>query len=161
MQDNKYQNVEQLKAAGYMGFEPLGRLMRENILPDVPGVFVVVRPDMSGSRFIDIGSAPKYKGQDPNVSIVSLLVRWIKDAQTVYIGKAGKSLHNSVMQLMEFGSGVAVDHWDGRFLWQITNIRSYLLAWRPLPKADVDAEQQKAFEEFRQLYGKLPFANNN
>jgi hypothetical protein len=48
-------------------------------------------------------------------------------------------------------------HWGGRFLWQLASSDELLVAWR-LERDFADAECD-LIDEFRDVHGRLPYAN--
>lgn len=144
---------------GFLGFISIRALKKCNDIPNQPGTYVVIRPDFSGPKFIDLGSALIRKGKNPNVTILELLKRWIQNTQLVYVESDNKSIKSNISQLLEFGSGNSLLHWNGRFLWQITNIDEYYIAWKVQDKAEQTEDEDELCKEFMELYGKLPFAN--
>jgi hypothetical protein len=60
---------------------------------------------------------------------------------------------------MEFGKGRDVGHWGGRYIWQIQDSDDFLIAWKPLTNEEPDTIESALIEEFRNKFGKRPFAN--
>ena len=78
------------------------------------------------------------------------------DAAVVYIGKAG-SLSERVGSLIAFGTGHPVGHRGGRYLWQLADAQSLLVAWRS--EDEPERAEAALLDAFRAQHGVLPFAN--
>ncbi|HTA34506.1 MAG TPA: hypothetical protein VK721_13895 [Solirubrobacteraceae bacterium] len=140
------------------GFEPVGSLERPEpgILPVDSGVYVLVRTEDGPPRLLDRSVGGWWKNQDPTVSHERLEREWVDSAQTLYIGKA-KSLRQRVGELIEFAAGEPARHWGGRLVWQVEECKDLLLGWRADP--DYGALETHLIDEFREHFGRLPFAN--
>jgi hypothetical protein len=88
--------------------------------------------------------------------IVSRLTFADSNVPTVYIGKAD-SLRSRLDLLTGFARGEAIMHWGGRLLWQLASSDELLVAWR-LAQDFGDLECD-LIDEFRDVYGRLPYAN--
>jgi hypothetical protein len=146
-----------LEAVGFAGFLSIRQLRRS--LADAPlvgGVYVVVRLSVEAPHFRVTGSGGRFKGEDPNVPLATLRAKWVPRASVVYIGKAG-SLSDRVASLIAFGAGHAVGHRGGRYLWQLADAESLLVAWRP--EAEPERAEAALLDAFRVQHGMLPFAN--
>ena len=146
-----------LEAAGFTGFLPVKQLRQS--LADVPpagGVYVVLRLATQAPHFRVVGSGGHFKGEDPNVPVATLRAKWVPDASVVYIGKAG-SLSERVGSLIAFGIGRAVGHRGGRYLWQLADATSLLVAWRL--EDDHGQAEAALLRAFTVRHGMLPFAN--
>lgn len=137
--------------------------LRQNVsyLPDIPGVYVVVRTSVSAPVFLECGSGGYFKGRNPNVEIPVLEKKWIGSEAVVYIGKAGTSLRRRINDYLRFGAGRNVGHWGGRYIWQLADHENLLFCWKILSGADEAAsvEEQMIIEFSMNHYGQLPFAN--
>ena len=111
-----------------------------------------------------MGVGGHFKKKDPNVSVTILGNKWIFNCQIVYIGQAGgngssSNLKNKINQYLNFGKGKPASHYGGRYIWQLSNYKNLLVAWKPLPMTDPRIEEKNLMHEFVSSYGKLPFAN--
>jgi len=100
-----------------------------------------------------------FKGKNPTVTQDSLIANWVDDAEVVYIGKADQ-LMRRLRQFADFGAGKPVGHWGGRLIWQLANIDRLLVAWKETPDRNPIEVEADLISEFRQAYGKPPFAND-
>ena len=170
--DMKSGCIEQLKEAGFKGFVPVSVLKTTGIYSkdgaadrelDKAGVYMVVRDTTGAPSFREIGTGGHFKGKNPNVPIRELENEWVDGETVIYIGKAGGQKSNATLrkrlkQYIRFGSGEAVGHWGGRYIWQLEDADQLLFCW----KAYADAEQlEKALiATFKECHdGKRPFAN--
>ena len=100
-----------------------------------------------------------FKGEDPTVSREVLIANWVDDAEVVYIGKAD-NIRRRLREFADFGAGKPVGHRGGRLIWQLANIDRLLVAWKETPgRVPFDVETA-LISQFRQAYGKPPFANS-
>lgn len=151
--------IENYRKDGFTGFVPVSKLRSTaSLLPDSGGVYIVVRDSDNSPEFLATGTGGFFKGKNPNVGLEELESNYVAGSKVVYIGKA-TSLKKRVGQLLRFGAGSAVGHWDGRYLWQLADSDNLLIAWKTTPSTDPRAEEIKMLEEFVSRHGKLPFAN--
>jgi hypothetical protein len=79
------------------------------------------------------------------------------------IGKAGPgrtaTLKSRLLNYVRFGQGKNSGHSGGRYIWQLPNSRDLLVCWKATGKAVPREVEKRLIAEFRQKYGKLPFAN--
>lgn len=168
----EFKDIENLKKAGFKGFVPVSALKATGIYStdrvadrelDKAGVYMVVRSSYDAPLFREIGTGGHFKGKNPNVPIRELENEWVDGETVIYIGKAGgknlsATLRKRLNQYIRFGSGEAVGHWGGRYIWQLEDADQLLFCW----KAYADAEQlEKALiAAFKECHdGKRPFAN--
>ena len=150
-----------LRGLGFAGFVAMNEVNLADI-PLLPGVYAVLRggePQVEGRS---VGGW--FKGKDPSVDVDILTARLNQDADVLYFGKAGQSssrrgLRKRISELLQFGSGMPVGHWGGRYLWQLSSPFSNLLAWLPLDASEVDSFETVLLTDFRDTHGALPFAN--
>lgn len=150
---------QHLTDLGFEGFVPaLGLPQGAPGVPGGPGVYVVLRRSQEPPEFLRQSVGGHFKGEDPTVSIASLEDKWVSAAQTLYIGRAS-NLRGRLTLLARYGSGAPVAHRGGRFLWQLSDHRDLLVAWRETTdQVDAEAELVAAFEDH---YQTLPYANLN
>lgn len=151
--------IENYKNEGLTGFMTVSKLFGNTaIIPDFPGVYIVVRESDDTPTFLVEGTGGFFKGKNPNVSTEELEASYVADSKVVYIGKA-TNLRKRLSQLLRFGAGSAIGHWGGRYLWQLADSADLLIAWKPTPEADPRSEEKQMLDEFVSLHGRLPFAN--
>jgi len=155
---------EYLKTAGFLGFVPLATV-EPALIPNAPGVYVVLRPGEDRPAFLAQSIAGHFKGKDPTVAVSVLAAKWVDGADVVYIGKAdarkrGGGLRTRIREYQRFGAGEPVGHAGGAYVWQLADSANLLIAWRVTapdePPAVVEA---RMIDAFYRRYGALPFAN--
>ena len=125
-------------------------------IPRKPGVYVAVAANETAPRFLMRNPAGRYGG-DPTVRVSQLEAKWIQGAQTLYIGKAKKSLKKRIAQLVKYSRGRKVAHRGGRFLWQVEGSSNFQVAW--LEDKNPTGKERTLLREFEGCFGRLPFAN--
>lgn len=148
---------------GFVGFVGL-RSGRVAELPRSPGVYAVLRENSASPGFLAQSVGGHFKGKNPTVAIEILERAWIPNCQVVYIGKAGKldrrpSIQRRIGQYLNFGSGRAVAHWGGRYIWQLEDSAKLIFAWRETPGCEPKEIESRLLAEIWTATGKLPFAN--
>lgn len=153
------QDIAQYKDEGFEGFIPVSMLRGNTfIIPNEAGVYVVIRKSDSDPQFLEEGTGRVRKDRNPNVPIHVLTEKYVFASKTVYIGKA-TSLRSRIGQLLRFGAGTAGGHWGGRYLWQLADSDSLLVAWKLTPDCDPRTVEAQMIRDFVAYYGKRPFAN--
>ena len=134
---------------------------RFNSVPSGCGVYVLIRVAKSRPRFLKTSQAGWFKGLDPSYPVANVRTAWVEGAPLVYVGKAAgaEGLKQRVRQLISFGLGKPIGHRGGRMLWHLSDHRRLLLRWRRCPRAQADRLETRLIAEFRNSYGKRPFAN--
>ncbi len=151
--------ISEYKSEGFDGFIPV-RILRESksIIPDMKGIYVVLRTSEDAPVFLEKGSAKVLEDKDPNVAEEVLAAKYVSGSQTVYIGKA-TNLRNRLGQLLRFGDGRCINHWGGRYLWQLADAEDLLIAWKVITSENPREVESRMLNDFKNRYGKLPFAN--
>jgi hypothetical protein len=153
-----------LKADGFSGFRAVDALEIMRV-PQGTGVFAVLRPDGFEPQFLQKSTAGIFKKKNPSLPLSALGAEWIKDADVLYIGKAGpgskgnRGLRRQIQEFLDFGKGKPPGHWDGRLVWQLLHAESLLIAWKELPAAELNAAEARLHADFVAEFGRLPFAN--
>lgn len=107
------EEIVKYKEEGFSGFVKVSDLLASSsIIPQSGGVYVVLRVTDSKPQFHEVGTGGHFKGKDPNVSIAELENNIVDGSLTMYIGKA-TSLRKRLEQLLRFGAGANVGHWEG------------------------------------------------
>lgn len=157
---------ENLKSIGFNGFKTIEELnQNDKCIPNVMGVYLVLRVSLDNPSFLTKGSGGFFKGKDPNVQIAELQNNWVRDEHILYIGKAGSfnssaTLKSRLKQLIRFGYGNNVGHWGGRYLWQLEDSKSLLVCWLTLDDKEPEVVEQRLINEFKKAHdGMRPFAN--
>jgi hypothetical protein len=163
MRDDTGLTPRGLEARGFRGFIPFGVLPGTDV-PDEGGVYVVLRPSFSPPHFLATSPAGRRKQRAPSVPPERLALEWVEGAHIVYIGKAATGakarhgLRGRLRQYAKSGTGSS-GHWGGRYIWQLEDSSSLLVAWRPTPGLDPAHDEAELIDEFILLHGKPPFAN--
>jgi hypothetical protein len=131
------------------------------LVPDVQGVYAVLRVGKGTPRFLRSDPSGHFKGQNPTVAPSESQRRWVSKIEVLYIGKAAgkRGLRLPVRDLLRFASGKPVGHWRGRLLWQVSGWKSFLVAWLPTPRQDPRVVERQLLANFQSTHGRLPFAN--
>ena len=157
-------NKKALQADGFTGFRPIVGL-EINRIPQRQGIFAVLRPAGFEPAFLAQSSAGTFKRKNPSVSQAVLAEEWVPDADVLFFGKAGpgskgnRGLRRQIQEFVDFGKGKPPGHWDGRLVWQLAGAGKLLVAWKELPPEELNAALAGYHGQFRQLHGRLPFAN--
>jgi hypothetical protein len=132
-------------------------------VPELPGVYCVLRFNAAPPKFLDQSSGGHFKGKDPTVAVHQLERKWIKNAVVVNIGKAGgkggATLKSRINQYMLFGQGKKVGHWGGRYIWQLHDSQDLIPCSNPAPGSMPRDVEKDLIREFEDAYQGLPFAN--
>ncbi|MFJ4871858.1 hypothetical protein [Streptomyces sp. NPDC088757] len=150
-----------LTERGFRGFVPFRDLPDSNV-PAGHGIYVVVRTETSPPSFLPVSPAGHLKGRDPSVTADRLGNVWVDGATVVYIGKAAgrNGLDRRLGDYRRHGTGLLSGHWGGRYIWQLADSDSLLVAWRSMDEEDAGEAEQDLIDEFKELHGgRLPFAN--
>ncbi len=153
-----------LEEAGFEGFRRFAELGQAGVPPQ-PGVYIIFRPSQDQRQFGPTSVAGHFKGKNPSVSIPDLERAWVDGASVLYIGKASggqhgkRGLRKRLDEYRRHGQGEPVGHWGGRYIWQLSDSTSLLVAWKPTPSEDPEEVESKMISEFIATYGSRPFAN--
>jgi hypothetical protein len=155
---------KQLRVDGFMGFKTFAELDLDDV-PRSPGIYAVLKPAGHPHAFLEQSAGGWFKQKNPSILGDALAAQWVNDADVLYIGKAGagatgtRGLRKRIQEFADFGRGKPVGHWGGRLIWQLAESQSLVIAWKVLPGPEVNEAEARYHAEFRQLYGRLPFAN--
>ena len=164
--DLDFKSIDNLRRNGFSGFVSAAALRQDlTQIPDIRGVYMVVRKIGSQPQFRATGSGGHYKGTDPNVPIEKLRKNWVEETCVLYIGKAGDehsqaTLRSRLRQYLQFGAVKSRSHKGGRYIWQLEDAEDLLFCWKPLPSGNPPKEETALLAAFKCQYeGRLPFAN--
>lgn len=153
-----------LERRGFQGFESVSVLLKTAVrIPAECGVYVALRVKPDLPRFLEVNPAGRFKKKDPTRPVQVLEAKWSKASGLVYIGKAGPSptrtLRKRISEYLRFGTGARVAHQGGSATWQLTDSHDLLIAWMPTGNRNPRDVERGLLREFRECYGRLPFAN--
>ena len=164
--DLDFKSIDNLRRNGFSGFVSAAALRQDlTQIPDIRGVYMVVREIGNRPQFRATGSGGHYKRTDPNVPIEKLHKNWVEETCVLYIGKAGDehsqaTLRSRLRQYLQFGAGKPIGHKGGRYIWQLWDAEDLLFCWKPLPSGNPPKEETALLAAFKCQYeGRLPFAN--
>jgi hypothetical protein len=159
-------SIDDIRQSGFHGFLPISALQISKCceVPNEPGVYLILRANSTRPEFLVESVGGHFKKRQPTVLVDRLQEKWVEDALILNIGKAGPgkaTLKIRLKQYLRFGQGQKVGHRGGRYIWQLTNSSNLLGCWRTTGDAVPRTVEKALIEEFRAVYGKLPFANLN
>ena len=123
--DMNFKSIDELREQGFEGFVTVSALQKSQCseVPDVCGVYAVLRPAMWKPEFLRESTGGLFKGESNTIAISILQSRWIEDTLVLNIGKAGPgksaTLRSRLKKYMQFGLGKPVGHRGGRYIWQL------------------------------------------
>ncbi|GIK61827.1 MAG: hypothetical protein HND40_06610 [Ignavibacteriota bacterium] len=160
-----FDNLTEIKSAGFFGFEEIQSLMNNNCtnVPERKGIYFVLTDELN-PEFLSQSVGGHFKGKNPTVSVPDLQSKWVEKTLVVYIGQAGggasdATLKKRLRQFMKFGQGQPVGHWGGRLIWQLKNNRKLKICWKTLITEDPREVEKNLIQQFENHYYKKPFAN--
>ncbi len=147
------------RRAGFSGFVPIESLRAGRLaeVPNLPGVYVVVRAEISPPVFLARSPAGHFKGQDPTEPAEVLQHNWVDQASVLYIGRTTDALLRRIKALLDFGAGRPAGHWGGRLIWQLADAGTLQVGWKP--DGDPISLEHRLLSDFRRRHGARPFAN--
>ncbi len=162
-----FSSIDEIRACGFEGFKTISALQASDCceVPELPGVYVVLRPAKDPPSFLSVSKGGHFKGKDPTVEKPVLEAKWerVPGALVLYIGKAGPgktaNLRDRLRNYMHFGQGKPVAKFGGRYIWQMHDSGDLLISWKPTPGAAPREIEKTLIREFEEVYGSLPFAN--
>jgi hypothetical protein len=153
-------SIEDIEQQGFSGFVVVS-FLRESAcrqIPEVPGVYLVIRPQPQPPIFLDHSTGGHFNGRDPTVPILELQQAWVTGSIVTYIGKAN-DLRRRLRSYIRFGEGHPTHHWGGRYIWQLADAGHLLVCWMMTPDEISRSVESHLIQEFIARYGKRPFAN--
>lgn len=156
---NCIEEFGQMVFTGFLSVDSLKESLTLRQVPDVSGVYLVLRISDVAPVFLESGTGGFFKGKDPNVPIEELKANWVDGTNVLYVGKA-TSLRKRLGQYIRFGQGKPVGHWGGRYIWQLSDSENLILCWKTLNASEYpDVFETELIDRFRSIYGCRPFAN--
>lgn len=153
-------SIYELRSDGFDGFRSIKELsLNRSGVPNKSGIYFVLYVNGNRPKFVERGVGGFFKGKDPNVSVSELESKWVDGAIVIYIGKTEHSLNHRISTLMDFGKGMPVGHYGGRYIWQIADCQDLVLCWKTLPGDIAKQSEMVMVQRFKALHGKIPFAN--
>ena len=169
MSDDPPLDESGLAVRGFAGFVTFDELLTGGLadVPDGDGVYVVVRTLTGPPSFLGASLGGRHKGKDPTIPMDTLEAKWVDDAVVLYVGRAPRNakgergLRTRVGEYAKFGAGRNIGHWGGRYIWQLEEQGTLLVAWRECSEGHTAAgDEAELVSEFRRQHGgRLPFAN--
>ena len=157
-----FSTIAGLREAGFAGFASVQALWeaRCKSIPEQQGVYLTVAQSGLVPKFLAESSA----GKGFTVPVSELEESWVSGAIVLYIGKAGgqewkATLRTRIKQYLAFGRELSVSHRGGRYVWQIEEAQQLMICWKPTLEKDPREVEKVLIGAFKQVYGKLPFAN--
>ena len=133
-------------------------------LPEIPGIYVIIRSSDRRPRFLLNSTGGWFKGKDPSYPYEVVCDSWVEAAHVMYVGmtKARKGLKSRLGAFFDFGSGKRRGHRGGRLLWHLEDSEKLLVRWRTCPGVEAYPSETAAIARFKAVYnGKRPYANRN
>lgn len=127
------------------------------------GVYLIVYEGKETPQFIIPGCGPeKYRDREVNTIKDKLEENWIClgfNRNIVYIGESESKggVGARVKEHMKFGNGEEANAYGGRYIWQIKDHDNLLVFWKK--SNNPKREKKLILKDFKDKYGKLPFAN--
>ncbi|MCE1173041.1 MAG: hypothetical protein LWW77_00330 [Propionibacteriales bacterium] len=153
-----------LERRGFIGFVTFEQLSSSDI-PLHAGVYAILRCSDQPVSFLPTSPAGIINGRTPTVPVEVLAHAWVDDAEVIYIGKAGASrgrgLRKRLDEYRRHGLGGRARHWGGRFIWQLADADTLLVAWKPTPHDEPGIVEAQLIADFTARTGRRPFANRN
>ena len=162
-----FNSIQFLKNEGFKGFISYRNLnMNEGSISERPGIYFVINTNYKKPEFINPGVCGSHKGKNPNYSIEYLKKKYVKNAQVMYIGKAGGTGVNATLQsrikdYLACSRNLTCSHSGGRSIWQLKNYKDLIFCWQILENVEPVKRENELIEEFENEFGKIPFANQN
>ncbi|MCU1509499.1 MAG: hypothetical protein JWQ12_1764 [Glaciihabitans sp.] len=161
--------IESLREYGFVGFVPLKDWDEFQVIgltqSDIEGVYVVVRESTDVPKFRD---EDHRKPRPKRWSAEDAADRWVSGVQVLYFGKGPlrsskakrrQGLARRVRELQKHGYRGGANHYGGKLLWQIDDIDSLLIAWKPLAEGESAAIESGLIRGFERVMGRQPYAN--
>ena len=152
---------EGLDAAEFDGFIRIAD-SGGNVVPEQPGVYVVLREKDTNPEYLTEGSWRDGPDARPPYAVGKLARKWVRGAVVVYFGATeaeGRTLRERVGELRDFGAGMSLDHHGGRAMWQLADRTDLVVAWRIAAWNEAAPQRNRLLREFRTANRKLPFAS--
>lgn len=153
-----------LRQIGFEGFCQIGTLRSDRCarVPTESGVYLILHKESDTPKFLEKGTGGRFKNREPNIPVATLESKWVRGSPVAYIGKAGgaksrRTLQRRLFEYVQFGCGLAVPHWGGRMIWQLSGSDNLEVCWRTHTEADLF--ERELLARHAAEFGALPFAN--
>src|SRR5262249_5066878 len=157
-----FDSIETLRAFGFEGFATVSDLMgsRCSEVPVARGAYLVAREPALPPKLMPGSAAGHWRGQNPSVRADMLAPKWVNGAIVLYVGHAAGTgvrgqLQQRIKRMIRFGTGKAVAHWGGRYVWQLADHRKLRFAWKLTD--DAAALEARPLAAFQRPYAPPPF----
>ena len=145
------------------GFVPLLSL-GSRVAPKLAGIYVVLRESSAAPVFEERSLAGLFKGVDSTVDRSLLQASWVDESEVLYIGKASwgskrNGIRRRLSQYRRHGSGKAVGHRGGEFIWQLADSADLLVCWIAVDDSALAQTEADFIASFKAAHGRWPFAN--
>jgi hypothetical protein len=151
-----------LHRAGFVGWQSWDDLRADDLasVPDSRSAYLIYRAAADPPVFLETSPAGRFKGKNPTAPVETLRDHWVTEEHVVYIGKANRT-RRRLRQYARFGDGEPVGHWGGRYIWQLADVDTLLVAWHPITwtEAARDYERRLLAHFGVMTDGRRPFAN--
>lgn len=165
-------SVAELSRNGFRGFVTFDNLNQQYSpndggVPTSPGVYIVLRTTAVEPTFLAKGFAGPHKAKRRNADVNELLGTWVPGACVVYVGRASlrqkaDGLWGRLSEYRTAGTGASHGHYGGQHIWQLSDARSLLVAWKVTGSDKLAKDQEKSIIlAFHDKYGQIPFANRS
>jgi hypothetical protein len=162
-----FDNIEELKKAGFEGFKSFKELNIKNDIPKEGGVYLVLDEIQKKDFLIESEIGKRYyikKGKEIELLYTEdeLKEKFIPNSLTIYIGQS-KNLKTRLGTYLKYGKNniikerISTPHRGGKAIWQLRHYEDLIFCWKIIEPEKEEAKLLKEFEN--QKKEKLPFAN--
>src|SRR3989338_6881494 len=129
-------------------------------IPPKPGIYwYEIDKPIEKPIFKNDNPAGHFIGNDPTVHPNVLMIKWVKEATILYIGRHKKNLRKRILQHFKFAAGKSVSAWGGRYLWQLDDSIQKKMTVRYKEVKNPKRAEKDELAKFEKTFKRLPFAN--